>query len=409
MLSLEFFHRFLLSRRAGSLVRTIARISIVGIWLGVAALVVVMSVMNGFNTSIRSRLLEVEPHLVVNFEEAHSAKDVQNHPAYKDITALGDEAKSHIFASQDVILRTSEGYVQGAVAKGVSKERLGELLDYADRKAGRPDPELRAKLDNMEPGETIFGMGLADGMGLFRGDNVVLIPPESLLMPAGEVPKLSQGTVRGFLLTDIERVDNKMLFYLIDQSFPRLREVSGRKIGVEMWLKDPDRAPAIKGQLQRSGLEIETWEERNASLFFALKVEKLVVSVLVGLSTLIAGFSIISVMVLLLTQKKKDVGNLLAMGMTQSQTRKIFVDVGMFLSLFGVVAGILTGMLLSFVINNFSQDVLPAFYEETNIPAEIRFYQIVFILLFAIGFSFFALNLTMKRLAGHNPSEVLRG
>ncbi len=130
---------------------------------------------------------------------------------------------------------------------------------------------------------------------------------------------------------------------------------------------------------------------------------------LVGLSTLIAGFSIISVMVLLLTQKRKDIGHFLAMGLTAQNTKKLFIGVGMILALTGVFGGIITGILGSYVVDTYSQDVLPAFYEETNIPAEVRWYQIFAIIAIAILFSLIALSFTMRRLLHLKPSEVLRG
>lgn len=398
----------MLSKRAGSLVKTISRISIVGIWLGVSALVIVISVMNGFNRSIRDRLIEVEPHLVIDFKEVKDSTKIKEHPVYQNLTKYGTKLVAPI-SHQDVILRTSEGFVQRAVASGVTRERLYHLLDYGDRKKGQNDPDLKSKIEKLKTNEVILGVGVADKMGLFRDDDVVIIPPENLLLPAGEIPTLSQARVKGFILTDVERIDGHTFFFILNESFPRLTQSPLRKMGLEVWLDNADRAEEIKKTLEDPSVTIETWKERNASLFFALKLEKYVVSFLVGLSTLIAGLSIISVMVLLLTQKRKDVGNLLAMGMTRGETKRTFVFIGMFLSLSGVVAGIVTGIVISLLIDRYSQDVLPAFYEETNIPAEIQFWQVATVIGVAFVFSYVALNITMKKLSSFRPSEILRG
>lgn len=408
MLSFEFFHRFLISRRAGSLVKTISRISITGIWLGVMALIVVVSVMNGFNRSIRDRLLEVEPHLVIDFNEINQAEQILEHPVYEKLKKFETELVAPI-SHQDVILRTSDGFVQHAVGNGVTRERLLQLLEFANQKSGQVDEDLKEKIENLGSGEVILGVGLADMIGLFREDTMVIIPPENLLLPSSEIPTLSRGTVKGFLLTDVERIDDRSFYYILDQSFPRLRNTAGRSIALEVWLQDAEQADWIKSQLAMSDLSIETWKERNASLFFALKIEKFVVSFLVGLSTMIAGLSIISVMVLLLTQKRKDVGNLLAMGMTKKDTKNTFVSIGMFLALFGVLGGLISGVILAMVVDRFSDDVLPAFYQETNIPAEVQVWQVGGIVLIAVVFSYFALNVTMKRLSSFKPSEILRG
>ena len=310
---------------------------------------------------------------------------------------------------QDVILRTSDGFVQHAIANGVTRERLLQLLEFANKKAGQVDEELKEKIENLGAGEVILGVGLADMIGLFREDSVVIIPPENLLLPSSEIPRLSQGTVKGFLLTDVDRIDGRSFYYILDQSFPRLRKAAGRSLALEIWLKDAEQADWLKSEISAPGLKIETWKERNASLFFALKIEKFVVSFLVGLSTMIAGLSIISVMVLLLTQKKKDVGNLLAMGMTKTATKNTFVSIGMFLALFGVLGGLISGVILALLVDRFSDDVLPQFYQETNIPAEIQIWQVASIVVIAVIFSYLALNITMKKLSSFNPSEILRG
>ncbi len=388
--------------------KTISRISILGIWLGVAALVVVVSVMNGFNRSIRDRLLEVEPHVVVDFDDVKKAKEITSHPVYKKLEQEDVELKAPM-SHQDVILRTADGFVQGATANGVTRKRLLQLLEFAEKKAGKKDPDLKNKIENLKPGQIILGVGLADKTGLFRDDNVVIVPPETMFMPASEIPILSQGNVQGFLLTDVDRIDGQSFYYILEESFPRLQKTLGRRLALEVWLKDPEQADSIKEKIKGEGVQVETWKERNASLFFALKIEKFVVSFLVGLSTLIAGLSIISVMVLLLTQKKKDVGNLLAMGMTRSETRNTFVKIGLFLTLTGVLGGVITGIILSLCIDTFSDDVLPAFYEETNIPTEIQFLQVASILFFGVLFSYFALSITMRKLSSFRPSEILRG
>lgn len=371
-------------------------------------MILVVSVMNGFNRSIRNRLLEVEPHLVIDFNEIDEAQKILKHPIYEKLKGYDTQLVAPI-SHQDVILRTTDGFVQHAVANGVTRERLLQLLEYANQKAGQEDEDLKQKIENLGAGEVILGVGLADMIGLFREDSVVIIPPENLLLPTDEIPRLSQGVVKGFLLTDVDRIDSRSFYFILDQSFPRLSKAAGRSIALEVWLKDAEQADWIKSELTQPNLKIETWKERNASLFFALKIEKFVVSFLVGLSTLIAGLSIISVMVLLLTQKRKDVGNLLAMGMTKKKTKNTFVTIGMFLALFGVLGGLISGIILALVVDRFSQDVLPAFYQETNIPTEIQWWQVGGIVVIAVVFSYLALNITMQRLSSFRPSEILRG
>jgi lipoprotein-releasing system permease protein len=408
VLSFEFFYRFLLSKRAGSLVKSIARICIVGVWLGVTSLIVVVSVMNGFNQSIQERLLEVEPHLNLQFKNKQSLEEMASHPVNDRLREAGVKLISPV-SQKDVIMRTEEGFIQHAVAFAVTRERLQHLLDYADKKNKRSDAELSKKIAKLGRGDIVLGMGLADSIGLFYDNHVTLMRPEYLLMPSSEWTQFSQAQVKGFLATDVERIDGHSLYYLIDQPIPGLEGSASEQLGMEVWLNDPQQAGLLKKQLASEDVEIETWQERNSSLFFALKVEKFVVSFLVSLSTLIAGLSIVSVMVLLLTQKKKDVGHLLTLGMTRRRVMNLFINIGLFLSLSGVVAGVLTGVGASFFIDTFSKDVLPTFYEDTNIPAEVRFQQIFLIIFVSISLSYLALRLTMNKLSSFQPSEIMRG
>ncbi len=372
-----------------------------------SALIIVVSVMNGFNRSIQSRLLTVEPHLVLEFDDIKSVSELREHPLYKKIREFEPTFITPV-SHQDVILRTPEGFVQGAVAYGVTRRRLLQLLEYGEKKNNQKDNDLREKIKNLSSGELILGERLASSIGLFRDDSVVLIPPETLLLPSDEVPKLSQALVKGFINTDIDRIDSQSFFYIIGESLPHLQSTVSHRLGLEVWLDKPNQAGAITKHLVSEGVKVETWQSRNANLFFALKMEKTVIGLLVALSTLIAGLSIISVMVLLLTQKRKDVGNLLAMGLTKKKTKALFVNIGLYLTLFGIFAGVLTGVFGSFLIDTFSKDVLPAFYEETSIPADVQLKQVLSIVVFGFVFGFVTLSLAMRRLSSLHPSEILR-
>jgi len=408
MFSLELFYRFILSRRAGSLIRSISRISIIGIWLGVAALILVMSVMNGFNRSIQDRLIGVEPHLLVSFGAKSSKETILSSDIYKELKAEPG-SQVEVFSQQALVIRTEEGKIEMANLKGVSRTYLRTLFENLDRRKGYDMSQGKKKLDSLAPGEIFMGLQLAEAMGVYQDNSLVLIPPENLLLPPGEVPIYTVADVKDFVMAEHEPIDRQTLFFIDGESFPRLQNTAGIERGIEVKFQDPTAADLWKAELVQRGVDVQTWKDRNASLFFALKVEKVVVALLVGLSTLIAGLSIISVMVLLLIQKKKDIGNFLAMGMPRLTVRSLFVQIGMVLSSVGIVAGTVTGLLLCLLVDNFSEDVLPQFYEETNIPAEIHSFQVLFIFLVAYVFSFCTLVWAMRNLSKVSPSEALRG
>ena len=151
-----------------------------------------------------------------------------------------------------------------------------------------------------------------------------------------------------------------------------------------------------------------TWIDRNSTLFFALKLEKVVIAILVGLSTLFAALSIISVMMLLLIQKRRDIGNFLAMGMTPARVKILFIRLGSLLTLLGLFGGLVVGLILCFVVDNFSEGLLPQFYEEQNIPAEVHGFQILFFLVALFAFTYLCLQWALRSLGNIQPSKALR-
>ena len=210
-------------------------------------------------------------------------------------------------------------------------------------------------------------------------------------------------------MVEHEPVDSNTIFYIQGESLPRLQHTTGIERGIEVYLKDPDRADIWKQEILAKGGDVQTWMDRNSALFFALKVEKVVIGILVSLSTLFAALSIISVMVLLLIQKKRDIGNFLAMGMSQKQVKTLFVRLGMYLSIIGLVAGLLFGLALCLLVDNFSEGLLPKWYEETNIPAEIHVWQIFAFLSALFIFTYLSLWWALRHLSSLNPSRALRG
>ncbi|MGE0526929.1 MAG: ABC transporter permease, partial [Bdellovibrionales bacterium] len=254
--------------------RTIAWHCILGVGMGVAALVIVLSVMNGFNLTIRSRMLSVEPHLVFT---------QKGHPTPKELAKLrarvAAASRSGIqgivrFESQDLILRSVDGTFGGAVARGYDHRALADMMSRvwgASRSSTAPPQSESAQLDGKE---LILGADLARGLGVFEGDQVILIPPETLLLPEGEIPRFQKFKVKSLISTQMPEFDSKLLFYNLDQ-FPKRMRSASRESGFEVRLNDPYEADAIKEVLVKQGYTVQTWSERDTSLYFALKMESL--------------------------------------------------------------------------------------------------------------------------------------
>jgi lipoprotein-releasing system permease protein len=395
MLSWIIFKNYLLSRRSGALVRIIAWHCILGIGMGVAALIIVLSVMNGFNQTIRNRMLSVDPHLVVaapklpsEAEEAAYAKMVRKIAPVDEIDR---------FESQDIIIRSMEGMFNGAIAKGYEAETLRSLLKRVWHGNGEV-PELKRN-------EIILGMDLARSLGIFEGDEVILVPPETLLLPKGEIPHFKKFKVRSLVSTNMTDVDSKVLFYNFGSAMPKSLSVEN---GYEVRFKDPYQAETVKKEIAAKGFKSQTWMDRDTSLFFALKMESFAMSLFLSFAVLITSFSIVIVMVLLMNQKRQDIGLMMAMGLSFQKTRRMFVRVGLLLSFFGILGGITIGTLICLGLEWYPLNLLPDFYTDSTLPAHLTPSIFYFVLGASSLVAVLGSILPVWRYVLRNPAESLR-
>jgi lipoprotein-releasing system permease protein len=405
VLSWLIFKNYLLSRRSGALVRIIAWHCIIGIAMGVAALIIVLAVMNGFNVTIRSRMLSVEPHLVLKQKERPTADQAEKLKTV--IESLESDSVSEIdrFESQDLILRSVEGLFGGAIAKGYDPATVDALVmriwNSTRNEGAAPVPEKLAEK------EVILGTDLARSLGIFEGDQVVLVPPETLLLPKGEIPKLQKFKVKALVSTQTPELDSKLLFYDLD-SFPsKMRSLSADQ-GFEIRLTNPYRAEALKAALAKKGIEVQTWGERDTSLFFALKMESWAMTLFLSLAVLITSFSIVIVMVLLMSQKRQDIGLLMAMGLSLNKVRYTFLQVGLMLSFLGIFSGVLLGTTVSVVLDVFPIELLPDIYTDSTLPAKLTGNILFFVLSSSSLIAVIGSSLPVWRYILNSPAQSLR-
>ena len=318
MLEWLIFKNYLLSRRSGALVRIIAWHCILGIGLGVAALVIVLSVMNGFNLTIRNRMLSVEPHIIITTPNRPTLTDVEN--LQRTMQTVAPVEQIDRFEAQDLILRSVDGVFGGAVAKGYEAPAIDGLLKRVWRSTKQEAPEPQNYATKLNSNEVILGLDLARSLGIFEGDDVLLIPPESLLLPKGEVPRLQKFKVRSLVSTQMPEVDSKLIFYNLSAGPSKVKSLS-LATGFEIRLTDPHDADRVKAELLKKNFTAETWMDRDTSLFFALKMESFAMSLFLSLAVLITSFSIVIVMVLLMSQKRRDIGMLMALGLSKRRTQ----------------------------------------------------------------------------------------
>jgi lipoprotein-releasing system permease protein len=403
--SLDFLIKFLFSRRAGAIIKIIAWLSIIGIGTGVASLIIVLSVMNGFNHSMRVKRFATEPHLVGYFEKK-SVAEIEADAGYLWLQQRKG-VKTDISESQDVLVKTTDGFIQGAIAQGISKNTLYYVVNQNRKTKGQA--ALSKENIDLAPGELLMGGGVGDVLGVFEGDQVVIVSPEAWLGPKEAVPALEKMKVKNFIRTEIDEIDSQKIFYIAGESLGRLRNTASLERQVEVRLPNPEKYEPYKKRLEGFGWRVDSWKERNSNLFYSLKLEKFVVGLLLGLSTMIASFSLVTVMTLLVTQKKKDIGLLLALGFPPLKLRKTFLQVGLMLASIGITGGLLFGLTASLFIGKYSQGLLPAIYEDTNIPTDIQAPQVIVVVLFSFVFAIFTTWVSVRKLSEMDPIQGLRG
>lgn len=406
----DFFRHYLLSHRAGALIRTVAWLCMCGVGLGVMSLVVVISVMNGFNDSIRRRLLAVEPHLVVRVPKVETVEGLYQLPLYKQLKARKD-IQAEIYENQDVILRTVDGVFGGAVAKGIEPQTLGYILQEVQKASGgqKTNKDLSIDPKNLGAGEILVGIDLARGLGIFEGDKLTIIPPEALLLPPGEAPRFETVIVKGLITTNIQDIDSKVMFYSRGASLLSFRKSPSHEVGYELRFDDPDKAFAMGAELNKKGAIAANWAERNSALFYALKMEKMAMGTFLTLSAVIASFSIVTVLVLLLMQKRKDIGMLMSLGLSPRKTRWLFVRVGLLLSSIGIFGGIAAGVIICLIVDRYPLPILPDIYYDATIPAKVDPRFIAGVLFVASLIAFFSAYLPAKSVTSETPADALGG
>lgn len=397
--------RYLRAKRKQRFVSVISFISVLGVMVGVMALIVVLSVMNGFRADLMSKILGVNAQvLVLNyggpFDKYRSVMD-------RVEKVKGVKATTPFIYSQ--VLVNYDGNVSGAVLRGVDTESVGHVLGIRHMiKMGTLD-SLKHKSDGFPT--VILGKELARQIGVHPGDILALVSPEGKLTPMGRVPNTRKFRVSGLFDSGMYDYDASMLYVSIEEAESFLG-LGNRVTGIEVKVNNIDRSDKISREVQKTlGYPFWTkdWKQMNRSLFSALKLEKVTMFVILTMIVLVGALNIISTLVMVVMEKSKDIAILRTMGASARSIMSVFMLQGLLVGILGTLIGLGFGLELCHLLSEYQFISLPSdVYYISKLPVLVETSDVLLVSLAAVAISFVATLYPSWYASRLNPVDALR-
>jgi lipoprotein-releasing system permease protein len=409
-LALSIGLRYTGAKRRNHFISFISSISIAGIALGVAALITVLSVMNGFEQELRSRILGMASHASISgYREPladweHAASLATAHPEVIGVAPY----------VQNEIMLTKGGKVSGAVVNGIRPDLEPAVSTVGAHMRG-------GSLDDLVAGEynIILGSELAYNLGAHIGDQVTMVTPQANFSPAGVLPRLRRFRVSGIFEIGMYEYDRGVALINL-QDAEKLFKMDGGVTGVRLKLADMFQAPRVSrelaGQLGEN-LRVEDWTHQHANFFRAVQTEKRVMFVILTLIVAVAAFNIVSTLVMVVTDKRADIAILRTLGATPGMILRVFMIQGALIGLLGTALGIAGGVALALNVETivpaiektFGVQFMPAdIYYISELPSQLNWPDVWHIGAVAFLLSFLATLYPAWRASRTQPAEALR-
>ena len=400
--------RYLRARRQEGFISVIAIFSLLGIALGVATLIIVMAVMNGFRAELLGRILGFNGHINVYAAQGSLgdyealAQKVKGLPG---ITAAVPTIEGQVMASAKA--GAAGALVRGMREEDVAAQRL--LAEHVDAKA----------LADFKDNEVLVGSRLAFRLGLGPGDPITLISPQGTTTAFGTVPRIKTYTIAGTFNVGMYEFDNSVIFMPLAAA-QTFFNVPNAVSSLEVMVADADQVRAYDREILQAlgqGVRVFDWQQSNLSFFNAVEVERNVMFLILTLIILVAAFNIVSSMIMLVKDKGRDIAILRTMGATRGMILRIFMLSGASVGIVGTVAGFVLGVAFASnieAIRQFVQSIIGTnlfaaeIYFLTQIPARIDPDEVGLVLAMAFGLSFLATIYPSWRAARLDPVEALR-
>ncbi len=405
--------RYTFSLRSGrrdGFVSFISGMSVLSIAVGVMALIVVLSVMNGFQKDVRDRMLSVVPHIeIINTQGPITD--------WQDLSADIEKNEKDVIGAAPYVrgqgLLTSGRNVKGTIVTGIDPAVEDQVSDISSRM-------LEGSLSDLEAGEfkIILGVDLARQLGVVPGDKISVMIPEGQFTPAGLIPRMRQFTVSGVFSSGHYDYDAGISFINLKDGIALFR--TGGPMGLRLKIKDMQSAPEVAQKLNSTmdpSLRAYDWSLQNKNWFAAVQVEKRMMGIILFLIVLVGAFGLVSSLVMTVNSKRSDIAILRTQGATQGSIMKIFMIQGMFVGLAGVVIGCTLGLLIAFNVEAIVETIEAMFgvqflpkdiYLISHMPSDPRAGDIIPIAIYSFLLSLVATIYPSWRAARIQPAEALR-
>jgi lipoprotein-releasing system permease protein len=402
--------RYLRPRRKEAVVSVIALISFFGIMLGVAALIIVMAVMNGFRAELLTRILGINGHLVMQPVDLPMED-------YADLTKRINGVAGVTYAlpmiDGQVLASGSAGPGTGALVRGIRGDDLGKVSLVAGN-------VRQGSLVGFDTGEGVaIGKRMAENLGLVLGDRITLVSPDGDVTPFGTTPRVKAYPVNAIFEVGMSEYDAGLVFMPLTEA-QLYFNMEGQAQSIEIFVGSPDQVdtlkPAIEAAAERP-IYLTDWRQRNQTFFSALQVERNVMFMILSIIVLVAALNIISGLIMLVKDKGHDIAILRTMGATRGAILRIFLMTGAAIGVTGTFAGVALGVVVCLNVERIrqffswlteTQIFNPELYFLSQLPAKMEMGETLSVIGMALALSFLATIFPAWRAARLDPVEALR-
>ncbi|HWV95658.1 MAG TPA: lipoprotein-releasing ABC transporter permease subunit [Xanthobacteraceae bacterium] len=401
--------RYLRARRKEGFISVIAGFSFLGIMLGVATLIIVMAVMNGFRSELLSKILGLNGHLLV--QPLESPLTDWNEVADRINKVPGIRLAAPVVDGQ--ALASSPFNASGVLVRGIRSSDLDNITSIAKN-------IKQGTLEGFDQGQGVaIGRRLADQLSIRAGDNITLVAPRGAVTPMGTTPRIKPYKVAAVFEIGMSEYDSTMVFMPLAEAqayFNRANDVTA----IEIYTVNPDRIDQFRKAVTDAAgrpIYLVDWRQRNSTFFNALQVERNVMFLILTLIVLVAALNIISGLIMLVKDKGGDIAILRTMGATQGAIMRVFLITGAAIGVVGTLTGLVVGLVVCLNIESIRQFLSwltntelfsPELYFLSKLPAEIDVGETVAVVIMALTLSFLATLYPSWRAARLDPVEALR-